>query len=424
MSPKRLLLAGAIAVALGVVAFLLYHSPTTEVPAPPPPVQRVHDSTTRLDNGLHVDVVACEICESFAVVLRVGVGAEHDPEGRSGLAFVIERLLAPAAGNPSQRTLSVGAEATIYSAVASPAHLETELEHAAALLAKLDANDDAVAQARDAVTQEIQQRQGDDAVATAIGFAKESAHASRAKAYLGGLADAVADITTQDVDAHWKAYFKPAGARLAVVGKVELAAAAALVQKLFGSIEKGERAKLGPSPGAAVRGTLVMGSEPTALALAVAPPAPSDATFPAFLVLATRVARGAGSWSFEYDPLQSPGTLLLSGALSGGERPEPAAERLRKQIDEAITPPLGPADVEAVRDRFGATLGLVPLDPALCKKDALGVALGRAGRAALGIDASALSTSLASLTEAQLDEARALFAPKRTSAVGAGGPIQ
>ena len=52
----------------------------------------------RLPNGLQADLVDGACGESAALVVLLGVGIDHDPPGRSGMAHLAERVLATSVG--------------------------------------------------------------------------------------------------------------------------------------------------------------------------------------------------------------------------------------------------------------------------------------------------------------------------------------
>jgi zinc protease len=58
----------------------------------------------RLDNGLHVELLATSRGDKAALALLFDVGADHDPSGRSGMAHLVEHLFstAGAAGKPAR----------------------------------------------------------------------------------------------------------------------------------------------------------------------------------------------------------------------------------------------------------------------------------------------------------------------------------
>jgi hypothetical protein len=129
-------------------------------------------------------------------------------------------------------------------------------------------------------------------------------------------------------------------------------------------------------------------------------------------------------WEASYDPLHEPELLFVRGSIAPAEPAEPAAARVRVEVDAVLEEPLGDTEIAATRERFGLLLGIDALAPRRCAQDARGLAVARARQAQLGVDAPASNQALGAVTEAQLREAAALFAPTRTAAVIAGGMIR
>src|SRR5439155_9232768 len=136
----------------------------------------------------------------------------------------------------------------------------------------------------------------------------------------------------------WIDHGKPAAARLVIVGDVDAARVRAKVESAFGKIPAGSPAARRPPAASRVTGTLVMGDAPSAVALAVGAPAPSEPAYAAFLVLAARVTAPAPrAWKATFAPLEQPGVLLVTGTVAKEERPDDAAARIRKEVTALVT---------------------------------------------------------------------------------------
>jgi hypothetical protein len=167
-----------------------------------------------------------------------------------------------------------------------------------------------------------------------------------------------------------------------------------------------------------------MGAAPKAIALAVPAPLPKEPTYPAFLVLATRLSEGPFAAPVKYEPLARPEILFVLHTLAAGEPPEPTAEKLKADVVAHLAAPLGPKDIESTKAHLAALLGFLSSDPTLCKKDPRELAVARARGAQLGLDPGAVERAIDELTQEQLGQAREAFAPSRTSAVIAGGELR
>jgi zinc protease len=383
------------------------------------------DQTFRLTNGLTVELVTGPCGDEPALVVLFGVGVDHDPPGRSGMAHVLEHVLSSRASTEgAERLIEVGSEHTAYSVVAPRDRLLHELDEAAGRMAALELTGADLDRARAAVLESIARRSGGDAAATAMSYAAEAVQPARGHGRRGGIAAEVQAIELAELEAFWQAHFKPSNARLIVVGSYDAAAVRRRIESAFGPLPAGSPPVLRDPADSTVTGTLVMGDAPAAVAVAVPAPALSEPLYPAFLILAARLASASsrGTWESRFDPLARPETLFVTGPLSPGERPEPAAARLRAEVAAITARPLAPADVGAAQARFGPFLGLHADDPATCASDPRAFAYARARRAQL--DTSRLAGALEATTPEQLEQAAALFAPRHTAAVIAGGEIR
>ncbi len=71
-----------------------------------------------------------------------------------------------------------------------------------------------------------------------------------------------------------------------------------------------------------------MGDLPSAVALAVPVPDPKDPVYPAFVVLATRLAMTGGyTWKANFAPLARPDILLVTSPFLGTSRPRCSPRR-------------------------------------------------------------------------------------------------
>ncbi|MEZ4306768.1 MAG: hypothetical protein R3F14_01785 [Polyangiaceae bacterium] len=174
-----------------------------------------------------------------------------------------------------------------------------------------------------------------------------------------------------------------------------------------------------------MKGTLVMGDAPSAVAIGVPAPGTKDALFAPFLVLAARLIEkgGEGGWQASYEPIARPELLLITGSV-GTERGEPAAERMRREAEAVVGRELSAEDVAKTKERFALLLDPELLDPGLCAKDPRAFGVARARRAQMEIDGTALAQAVEGVTKDQLAEAGKAFGAKQSAAIIAGGKIE
>lgn len=399
------------------------------------------EASFRLANGLSVDLVATPRGVKVAVVVLYDVGTVHDPPGRSGMAHLLEHLLFTAgAGSRPSRTVEetiqryplgwnaqTGTDYTVLSVVVPPGRLGDELDDAAARMAglKLEAPD--LERERPRVLEELEQMRGGDPALGAINFAAEAIRPTPGQGWRGGIAGEIQAIELSELRAFWSAHYKAANARLVVVGRFDAEEARARVEKAFGGVPAGKRPEARGASDSRVTGTLVMGDAPTAVAVAVAAPAPTDPEYPAFLVLATRLAEAKEpkrAFRLEFTPLDRPEVLLVIGKLEEGETADAAAARLREEIDDLIARPLSEGEAARALSTYGFFLGTAPLSPEAYQANPYGIAFGRGRRAQLGIDPAALKSAFGALTAERLAKAAQRFAPANSVAVAAGGVIR
>jgi predicted Zn-dependent peptidase len=329
---------------------------------------------------------------------------------------VVARILAAAS---NKRVVDEGSDHTLLSTAVAADSLLGELDALATLISGLEVTDDALGAARAEVLADIQKRRGDDPALTATTLAAESIQPSRGDGRRGGIRKEVEAIELADVQAFWRAHFTAGNARLVMTGRAD-PALRAHIDKAFGALPAGDPPTQRPPGQSTVIGTLVMGDAPTSVALAVPAPPPSDPRFPAFLVLAARLAGDASGWSARYDPVALPDTLFVTGEVGTSEPAEPAAARIRADATTRLDKPLEPADVSAARERFA---WLLDDGRERCKDDPRKLAIAQARRTQLQLGERDLGKALEAVSQDDLSDAAKLFDPKRTTTVIAGGKL-
>ena len=378
----------------------------------------------KLDNGLRVDLLPVAHGTKAAVVVLFDVGGDHDPAGRSGMAHVVEHLLS--ASTRPGRTLATtvatrsGDDYTMYASEMLAGRIIEELDDVAGRLWGPPAAEGDVDRARKQVVDEIGKTHGADAAATAMARAAEALRPSPRGGTRGGVAAEVEAMTAAEIDAFRRASFAAGTARLIVTGRFKVADAEKHIRASFGALPAGKAPDARPPVGARVTGTLVVGDAPTAMALAVAAPDMKAPLYPAFLVLAARLAGDAGGarpWKADFAPLARPDVLFVTGPVPPGQRPEAAAQHMRAAVTAIVAAPLAPDEPARALARFGEELGITP---AAAPRDTA-FSVGRLLQ--LGVDAKALERAVGAVTQDQLAGAARLFDANSSTAVIAGGKI-
>jgi hypothetical protein len=381
-----------------------------------------------LSNGLQADLVTGPCGDSAALVVLLAAGVDHDPPGRSGLARVAGRVLAtaPAIGR-AERTVETGSDFTLYSVAVPADRLLGELDEVASWMARPAATEAALERGRAQVLAEVAKRQGADPALTAVSLAEQALRPAPGDGRRDGIASEVQAITLAELQEFWQAHFKPVNARIVVAGRFDAGKVRSRIESAFGPLPAGTPPVPRAPAAGSVRGTLVMGSAPSAVAVAVPAPAPSDPLFAPFLLLAGRLLEKPSqprAWEARYDPLGRPDLLSLTGPVGQAESPEPAAERIRSEAAAILARALAPDDVARTRETFRLFLEPRSLDPGLCAKDPRALARARARHAQLHLGDSSARDALARITPEQLEEAARLFDARHSTAVIAGGDLR
>ena len=382
----------------------------------------------KLANGLQVELVEGPCGESAALAVLVQVGIDHDPAGRSGMARLAGRILATsAASGRAARSVETGSDFTLYSVTVAGDHLAEELGDVAAWMSQAGPTEADLTRERARLLEELGKLAGNDAAATAVSLAEEAVVPTRGNGKRQGIVAEVEAITLAELQAFWQAHFKPGNARVTVAGRFDGAKTRAHVEAAFGAVPAGTPPVAREPGDTTVKGTLVMGEKPSAVAVAVPAPAMSDPLFAPFLVLAARLTEKpaqARTWEASYDPLRRRDVLLITGPVGQAEQAEPAAGRIRAEVAAIVERAPAPDDLTRVRETFQLFLEPELLDPAICAKDPRAFAGARALRGMLAFDVAPMEKALDATTKEELEQAARYFEAKRTAAVIAGGAIR
>lgn len=402
-----------------------------------------------LANGLRVQLAAGEGAPNTAVVLVFDAGGDDDPEGRSGMAHLLEHVLFTAAAGsakarsaeqamsayPAGWNAQTGDSHTVLASVVPSPGLEAELRATAARMGDLRITDEDLRREKPRLVQEVENMFGGLPGLAAPNLARESIRPSRHGGRRGGLPEHVAAITAEELDGVWRSRYAPSAAHLVVAGGFEAKRAREWIEREFGPlparpVATAERASRPSIPGmrvVAIRPLRPM-SKPV-VSLAYGAPEPGEDLYPAFLVLAARLATRLAPSAptgmpppFAYSFLDDPAVLFVSGVVEPGETPESAVGRLDARVGAVVSAGLTPADVAAARNLYGAMLGAAPMPAAMCRHNPYGVAFSLARREQMGIHGAALAAAWKGLSSESLRAAAAAFLPTRRAAVAVTSP--
>ena len=401
----------------------------------------------KLDNGLTVTLRPIPGASDVALLLLYRIGGDHDPEGRSGLAHLVEHLYVTAAAGPEpvrtaeaffQRyragcNAQTGDRYTVVATVFPKADLEKELTDAAARMGDLRIAAADLDREKPRLLDEVANMFGRFPALGAVNVAREQIRPAPRVGRKGGLPEHVRAITLDDVRAHWKQYYKPTNAILVLAGAVDEAAARQMLTAHFAKLAPGEAIPEPAEPGApktgAVRELTVEALGPQAepvACLAYAAPAPGSELYAPFLVLVARfwassaqpgAAGNPGRPSVYFPLMEDPAVLGVSAPAKPGEMAAQAIARLESFVAETIAPPLTDAERAMARQMFALPLGTADIPDFALARNPYGAAISLARREQMAIDPIKLNHAFDALTEADLRRAADnLFAPARHAA--------
>lgn len=269
---------------------------------------------TRLDNGLTVLVLEEHALPLVSVQMLYKVGARDEVTGRTGLAHFVEHMAFRATERfPGTEVVSriygVGGEWHAYTWIDQTTYYETVpstelplvLDIEADRMARLLLPADEVEAERGAVLAELHGYENDPAtVLKDAVLATSFLHHPYRNNTIGWPSD-VERLTRDDIEAFYRAHYRPANAVLTVVGDVEAGAVLAAVRERFGALPGGE-----PSPPPRTVEPPQLGERRVTLRLprgagrfeiAYRAPAASSPDYPAFLLL-QELLGGSGGVNF------------------------------------------------------------------------------------------------------------------------------
>jgi zinc protease len=397
----------------------------------------------KLDNGLSVTIRPIEGAHDLALLVLYRIGGDHDPNGLSGLAHLVEHVYVTAAAGaaparsagaffqqyPAGCNAQTGDRYTVIATVFPPGDLDHELTDAVARMGDLRITAADLDREKPRLLEEVANMFGRIPSLSAVNIARELIRPTPRGGRKGGLPEHVQAITLDQVQSHWKRYYKPRNAILVLAGAVDVAAARQAIMVKFATLAAGEAAPAPGEPGAprpgsvrelAVR-SLLPQAEPMVCLAYAAPELGSELHAP-FLVLVARLwaksqpaARGESGRPSVYFPLlEDPAVLGVSAAVKPGESTSQAIARLESIVAEALAPGLRDKERVTARQTFAFFLGTADLPDFVLAQNPYGVALSLARREQMGVDSAKLGRAVDTLAEDRLRRAASeIFAPSR-----------
>lgn len=410
-------------------------------------IDRVRRS--RLENGLTVLLRPVEGTGDVALVVLYSIGGDHDPEGRSGLAHLVEHLyVTAAAGEGEARTAQeymqryplgwnaqTGDDYTVFATVFPKEALDEELEDAASRMGDLRVEAADLEREKERLLQEVSNMFGGLPALAARNLAGEKVRPTPLGGRKGGLGKDVEAITLEEVQRRWERLYKPANATLVLIGAFDPREADGVIARRLGPIPPGEAVPEHPAPGEPVLGgteevrvkSIVPNATGTAC-LAYRAPSPESDLYPAFLVLLTRMIRATMSWGGQpgqprpvevsFALLDDPAKIYVTGPVRKGESAEETVRRLETFVADRIAPDLQPGEAVGVRNLYGLFLWADSLGDPILVRNLYGVAFAIGRREQIGFDPGTIKETLGRLTSKEIHAAgKSVFSRERAGAV-------
>lgn len=394
-------------------------------PAPEPP------KATSLANGLQVVLRPIEGARSVALVVSYAVGERDDPEGASGMAHLMEHLLATCATSrreardvdtlvddyPDGFNAQTGEAYTVVATVFQRAQLEEEIADAAARMTDLRIEPSDLEREKARLDVELANMTKNVPMLAVQNFAAQAVAPPWVGAQRGGVPEQIALLGAEKMTQRWSEVYRAGNATLVLAGDFDPAEAKSLVERAFADVPRGqapptpdrERAPLTsgttelPAPG-------LLGGGYAAVAFPA--PAPSDPNYAGFLMLAATLQSRAidfgapkGVAPVQFAPLDRPEVLTVSAPNVAGEDEAKAAARLQAIVERETES--AKVDAELLGRTYGFLLGLDGPAESDLALNPYGVAFGIARRRQMGLDSAALAGRINSMSQDDLVRARA-----------------
>jgi len=397
----------------------------------------------QLENGLTVILRPIRETKTTALIVLYSIGSDHDPEGRSGLAHMVEHLyVTAAAGQEKARTAEeyarqypegvnaqTGEPYTVFAASFPAEDLDRELADASARMGSLRVTATDLERERPRLLEEIANMFGEFPHLAALNNAIELARPTTRGGRRGGSPESIRAITPEEVQAHWERYYKPRNAILALSGAVDAVAVRKAISAHFAKLAPGQKVSAPGKPGQPKYGTVreltvqspLPDAKPTAC-LAYPAPEPGSDLYVPFLVLVMRFWAAAAKLGDSgptgspvyFTPLDDGTVVAFSIAAKPGETAAQAYARIEAFVAETLEPKLRPFELTSTRQQLGLFLGTAELPDNLLAQNPYGVAFSLGRREQLGIDPVKLNRALQAVTDQDLRRVAAeVFAPAR-----------
>lgn len=410
------------------------------------------DKTDRseLVNGLKVLIRPIQGAPDVALMVLYSIGGDHDPDGRSGIAHMVEHLyVTAAAGETKGRTAQefmvrypggwnaqTGDDYTLFAMPFPKGDLEKELKDAAARMGDLRLEEADLERERKRLLQELSNMFGGLPGLAASNLAGERIRPTPLGGRRGGVPEEVARITLQEVKERWERYYKPSNATLILAGDVDPGEVKEMIRGSFGPILPGDPAPKRHRSGKPLAGKTdvvpvkaIQPEMPSYACIAARPPPPTSDLYAPYLIFVGRMFQAnqgapppkppSPEMPRGYAPLlDDPNKVFISAALLEGESPSDARKRLEEFLAGVIEPKLQTGDVDRVKGTLGFLLWPDAFPELILAQNLCGVAFSLGRRAQLGIDSEALGKALEGVTEADLRRAaKEVFGEDRRAAV-------
>lgn len=409
------------------------HAPIRTLEVPP----GTHAET--LENGLRVLVRPLPEGTDVAIVLVFDIGEQHDPEGASGLAHLIEHLWVTAAAGdlpsrtadawmhaPGRRTganAQTGETYTLVASVVPAMHWQVELRDFAARLNGPKVTQADLDRELPRMSIELGNMYGGMPRLAALNIARQTAVPAPSGGRRGGVEAQLAQVTLEQVQARLATLYGAANATLAVAGPVEAAFALDLVRALFASAPTGK-----PPPHARAR------AQPAALGVAwadfhgssgapqaahaatdgvaatsFAAPLPTHPDYPAFVLAVSAMAAApttadrASVPTVVFTPLDDPSTVtFICAPVQPDETEEAIVAATRSPIDALMARPAAALARARATQTYASMLGVIELPPAALAMNPYFAAMLLARHEQLRVDSAAIAQAMAAATHGDM----------------------
>ncbi|MDZ4865189.1 MAG: pitrilysin family protein [Gemmatimonadota bacterium] len=298
-----------------------------------------------LPNGLSVILSPDHTSQVVAVDIWYRAGSRDEPPVRAGLARLFERLMYAGSANvpPGGHAAIVenvgghgeaGADEDIARYIQSlPSNrLNLGLWLEADRMGSLAINDTTIAEARDGLLGELQQKIGEEAYTAAVLDAVASLYDSTTcPGYTHpptGRVQTITAISTADVQGFYRRHYNPSNARLVVTGDFDPTEARSLIRQYFGDLPTADTAPAVScgvtfAPGARTLSTRDRLASQPAVGLFYRIPGAGHADMPALQLLGLILGRGRDARLAQV--LGGPGLAIATQAGVLGDRVGPSA---------------------------------------------------------------------------------------------------